>query len=56
MFNDYIKAKECMDKSFELALELNDYHSQAKLLNSKGVYFHIFGNDQEALRCYEESM
>jgi len=56
MFNDYNKAKEYMDKGFEIVANLNDNNLKAKLLNSKGLYFHIFGNNDDALRCYEKAM
>ena len=56
MLNDYTKAKEHMDKVFENAANLSDASSKAKLLNTKGIYFHIFGNNKVALKCYEEAM
>ena len=56
ILNEYTKAKEYMDKGFEIAANLKNNLSLAKLLNSKGVYYHIFGNDEEALNCYEEAM
>lgn len=56
MRNEYVKAKECIDKGYNLALELNDDLCLAKILNSKGVYFHIFGNDEDALKCYKMAM
>ncbi len=56
MRNKYDKAKECIDRGYNLALELKDELSLAKILNSKGVYYHIFGNDDDALKCYEDAM
>ncbi|MBA7599035.1 hypothetical protein ES703_34055 [subsurface metagenome] len=35
MLNDYKKAKDYIDKGYELAVLLNDTHSLAKILNSK---------------------
>ena len=56
MLNNYKKAKEYIDKGYELAVELNDSYSMAKILNSKGVYSHIFGSDEDALKYFKEAM
>lgn len=56
MLNEYKKAKDCIDKGYELAVLLNDTHSLAKVLNSKGVYFQIFGNDEEAIASFKVAL
>jgi len=56
MQNNYDKAKSCINKGYNLSKELKDDLSIAKILNSKGVYYHLFGNDEDALECYKEAL
>ena len=56
MLNDYTKAVESLEEGFKICAIINDNSSKAKLLNTKGVYYHIFGRNEDSLKCYQEAM